>query len=396
MRFFKRRMRVGSSYRSGSMKKSKKQIILRVLFVLLCTFLLTSAAVMLGNHLGNKAAFSSESVSSENSSESETSGFEPSFQGAVPADPQASKNKVCAAFIDITENIDSIIEKIDSLSADYNSISIDIFSESGKLSYLSPALMESVGLDNDLMKEIPAEEEFGNYVDVYSNIVTLSSIAKEKGLTLSAVFDSPILNSEFSSDDFYRYKRDTIIIKELCDLGFDEIIINGLIGTEGILPKESLDALVKYVSSLRGYAKGIRIGVTIPHTVYIISQNAALIKTLSVYVDFLAIDIDTVTNNPEEAYSDVYDSCYSLKGNFSVYNLRGIIKNKSPEISEAIYSSLKSLGAESFRFSAFVPAPSYVPDNVTASSDSSDNAPTENNNALREEDYTANDASDSE
>ena len=114
---------------------------------------------------------------------------------------------------------------------------------------------------------------------------------------------------------------------------------------------------------------------------------ASKIKTLSEYADFLAIGISSESRDPGEAYSLVYENCYSLKGNFSVYNIRGVILESDPDISAAIYASLKDMAVNSIQFTVYNAAPSFTPNTSSGNETSETEKSFSNENASRSEDY---------
>lgn len=387
---------------AGKVKKSRKKIIIRVAFVLVCALLLTIFSVLLGSHLKKKAENSLSLSTDNDTTESTGENIDDLFPGGVPVkDPAESKRELCAADIDITSaDADTLCDMIDALSNTYNAISVRITSPGGKLVYISPALMEYVGLDSSLIDthvtlettddsntDDSTETEDKISYDIYDNLCAVLDKAEEKGLRSVVLFATDSSSLDYSASALSKCEIDSVIAGELSSLGCDEILIDGLFTEEGQLPHETLRSIIRYLAVLRSRTGDTLLGLNFSDHVYLIPQNASVIKTLSEYADFLSISIGTSVTDPSEAYSAVYDNCYSLKGNFSMYNLRGIIVSDNGDISAAIHASLKALYARSFQFTVYVPDPSFSPAEGEPSTDTGSETGKSNDNANRKEDY---------
>lgn len=390
---------VRSGYRAGTVKKSRKKLLVRIAFVLGCALALTLFSVLLGSYL-NKKAEESLALSSNTSITEETSeNIDELFPEGVPVkDPDEAKRELCGADIDISSgDADHLRELIDGLSDKYNAVSIRITSAEGKLAYISPALMEYVGMDSSLADtkvtlagantSEDGDEEPAEAFDTFENLCAVIEAAKERGLRTVALFSTDSSSLELSATALSKCEIDSVIAGELFSLGCDEILIDGLFEDEGQIPHETLKAMIRYLAVLRSRSSDMLIGINFPDNVYLIPQNASVIKTLSEYADFLAISIGTSVTDPSEAYSAVYDNCYSLKGNFSMYNLRGIIQAEDTQLSSAIFASLKELSAKSFQFTVYVADPVFTISGDTPSTDGATETGVSNDNANRKEDY---------
>ena len=320
---------------------------------------------------------------------------------------------MCAADIDVTRgSSDDIRDLVKGLSDRYNAVSVRVTSDSGELVYVSRALMELVGIDTGAVtqnsaaaasdsesepatesestggepKESESKKTVAEPSTVLDNINAALAAAGEKSLRRSAIYVTSGDSLGDGRDASVRAARDCAIIGELRSLGFDEVIIDGLVGEDDTLSHDTLREIVSYLSLLRGGGDGIDIGITLPASVYLISQNASRIKTLSEYADLLAIGIGSGAGTPDEAYSFVYDSCYSLKGNFSVYSIRGVITDSDPEIAAAVSASLRALSVGGIQFSVYVPDPTFVPDNGTDDTTGPETG-ISNDRAMRSDDY---------
>lgn len=387
-----RRYRRIGGYRSGQVKKSKKKILIRVAFVVVCACILTLVAVLLGTHLQKKADYSA-SISTENvDTTATTENIGDLFPGGIKVeDPEKAKLEVTAADIDITSgSADELKNNIYALSDKYNAISVRITSKDGKLVYISPALMEHVGLDTGLLpqaKKSDSTDEDKPEVNTYENLKAVLAAAKAKNLRAGIYFCTDPSALEQSVSAASKCEIDSVIISELAQLGYDEILIEGLVAEEGRISNDTLKSIIRYLALLREKSNSISLGIILEDSVYLVPQNASIIKTLSEYTDFLAISINTDLTDADEAYSAVYDNCYSLKGNFSVYNLRGVILAELPDVASAVHASLKALSAKSTQFTVYVADPSYTPPVSDSSSPDTAETGVANEHANRSENY---------
>lgn len=414
-----RRNRIGR-YRAGAKRKPKKKTVMRVLFVILCAAVLTGLSVLLGTHLKERAMYAETMSADTTDAATETEQPTELFGDGIVSTSDASSLKLFAADIDVTKgNPESIKALIDGMSDDYNAISIRITSDSGELIYTSEALLRLVGVDaggavqNTAETSDPAEPEATDKDDggdessdapeskvaeastVLDNLKSAIAAASERSLRCSAIYG---IRADIFSDGVDAATASVIdrtVIEELDALGFDEVIIDGVVEDDDLLSYEKTGRIISYLALLRAGEGDIDIGLTLPSSVYLISQNASRIKTLSSYADFLAIGISAGDMSPDEAYSFVYDSCYSLKGNFSAYNIRGIIEDTDGEVADAVCASLRALSVENIQFSVYVKSPGFVPDrgdkSTTASMDGA-----VNDNALRRDDYESSETSEDE
>lgn len=399
----RRHRRIRTGYRSGTMKKSKKLIFVRILFVILCAAALTFVSVLLGSYLKGKA----NAADSILATEPDTTAPKPSapevFMDGIVSVSDADKLAVCAAHIDISS--DGIAQKLASLSEVYNAVSVNIHTDTGELVYLSEALLDYVGMNSSDVVKLPLtqdpssdddEEAPDAEIDVTENIKALLSEASKRTLRTSAVFNASLDVLAGDREAVVQSQLDGVVLGELKDFGFDEVIITGLVAEDEAVSYDTLKSIISYLAVLRQTSADLDIGVMLPSSVYLVPQSASFIKTLAEYVDFLAISINTDSTDMDEAYYSVYDDCHSLKGNFSVYNIRGVITNSDPDISSAIYTALKNLSVDSTQFSVFVEDPVFIPEHSKDVPDDTEEEYFSNDNALRAEDYAQTEEAQSE
>lgn len=371
-----RRRRRMSSH-TGTKRKSHKKILIRIAFTVLTAAVLTSLAMMLGHRLDRKAAeaaLRTESVDDGSSAPAETEAETEAYPDGIKSTSDASSLKITAADIDVRSVLsDEIGELMDSLSPEYNAVSVRV-TDGGRLVYLSPALLSLSHLPEDSSYTVahPDDEDDENdendddgngsggaaaASDPLENIKKVIEEAGSRSLRTSAVYSV----TEASLDGGFEASLGRAVVGELCSFGFDEVIVDGLF-SDGDISERRVEQTVLFLSSLRDVSGEVDIGITLPASVYLDTTTASSIKTLSEYADLLAINISSGAENAADAYKAVYDGCYSLKGNFSVYNIRGMITDTTPECAEAAYAALKALADASVQFSVFVDEPSYEPE----------------------------------
>ena len=339
--------------RTGVRSKSKRRIIFRVLFVVIAAAVITALAVLLGNYLGKKAAQAEKEL---DDTVAEIPVTEPAesdlLPEGVPADGQADGLKIIAADIAIEGvSIDDIGEKMWGLDDEYNAVSVRV-TRDGKLIYLSPAVMELSGLESPAA---PDEKEDCASLPAIRDVV---SAAKGLGLRTSCILGTVPAVLGDGEDAKMRLRTDVAVVGELSGAGFDEIVIDGLIGDEGTLDFATLSAVIEYLAALRGASGEVDLGVVLPARVYLDAPTAGQIVTLEKYTDLLAIGVQTGDAlSAEAAYDAVEESCYNLKGKFSAHNLRAIITSTNTQAAFGAYRALRDLSVANVQFCAYVPSP---------------------------------------
>ena len=340
--------------RHTGVRKSKRTIIFRIVFVILAAAAITALSVLLGNYLGKKAAQAEKEL---DVTVTEIPVTEPQEKDilpeGVPADGHADGLKVIAADIAVEGvSIDDIGETMWALDDEYNCISIRV-TKDGKLIYLSPAVLELTGIESP---ETPDEKKDCASLPAFRDIV---AAAKELGLRTSCIYGTAPTALGEGEDAEMRLRIDLAVIGELSGAGFEEIVIDGLIGDDMTLDFGTLSAMIEYLAALRGASGDADLGVVLPARVYLDTPTASQIVTLEKYTDLLAIGISTAdAASAEAAYDEVEGNCYNLKGNFSVHNLRAIIMSEDVQVSFGAYRALRDLSVANVQFCAYVNEPS--------------------------------------
>lgn len=379
------------TYRPVSKKvKIVKKIIWRILFVLICAAALTVLSVYLGSWLKERAAQIDGILATDDSAQTESSAQEtlPPAED-VPTDAAGA----VSAYLDVTKMTGADIEEyIYALDESYNTVSINITSDEGKLIYVSPALLEYVKLDSSditastVVGSVNGEGVAEEYeIDVLSNIKTALSAAKRKELRVGAVYTvSPAVMQKDDHDG--AWEIDAVIASELYELGFDEVLVDGLFTEEVPFDVESVNIAAAYTVYLKERAE-IKVGLMIPEDAVLISANASIVNTLCGYADFLGMYVSCDGADAEEAYSIAYEEFHSVKGALSAYNVRAVIVGEDEHIAAAVSTALRDLASVSVQFTFEVASPVYSAETAEDVTETEPADTAYNENANRKDDY---------
>lgn len=350
--------------------KPKGKIIFRIFFVLFAAAALAFLSVCLGSHLKEKAAKAvsrMETDTQNNETEPQTEPPKTLPEGILS---QSSASKLSFTLADVDPSLytaERLNKFLDETPPDYNGVSVRVTSD-GKLVYASPAALNFVRISDALkgvgvvdvegQKDEDTDEENNDeapIADVYENIKQIVNVSKAKGLRSSCIFETTALSLEESEDSIISKTIDKLIIGELSGIGFDEIIIDGLVPANSTLDFDAAAKIINYLTMIRSVSGGTDVGIMLPAAVYLDAPTANLIVNLSKYADFLAIKVSMEEASiASDAYDAVYDACYLLKGNFSVYNMRAVIDSNDAELNKSAYEALKALSVENIQFLTYV------------------------------------------
>lgn len=316
-------------------------------------------------------------------------------QTLPPAEDEPEETAAAfAAYADVlgmtAEDIDAYVY---GLHESYNTVSINITADNGNLVYVSPSLLEYVKLDpssvitapvtgnvTDGDDETPAEE-----LDVLANIKTALAAAKRKELRTCAVYTA---SSSVTQRDGYEgaWAVDAVIAGELYEMGFDEVMIDGVFSEEEEFDVDSVTHAASYAVYLKEKSE-IDVGLVLPEEAILVSSNASIVNTLCTYADFLGMYVSGEGADAEEAYSIAYEEFHSVKGALNAYKVRAIPVTEDEGIAAAVATALRDLTEVGIQFTNAVESPVYSAETeaVTVETEPIDTA--YNENANRKDDY---------
>ncbi len=380
------------TYRPVSKKvKTVKKVVWRILFVLICAVALCVFSVYLGSWLKERAAQIDSILTPDDTAQTESVTHE-----TIPpaTDSPEEEFSVSAAYLDVTAMTGAEIESyVYNLHESYNTVTVNIISDDGKLIYVSPALLEYVKLDPSNVTVAPIvgnasdDGDSETYeIDALANIKTVLDSAKRKGLRTCAVYSAaPAVM--YDKDYEGAWEVDAVILGELYEMGFDEVLIRELFVGEGAFEAENTNKAATYAANLKEKAGEIGIGMVLPEEAFLISQNANVVKTLSGYVDFLSMYVDVDGADAEEAYSIAYEEFHSIKGTLNAYNVRAVILNEDEDVAAAVATALSDLASVSVQFTREVDSPVYSQELPEDTTETESSEAVYNENANRKDNY---------
>lgn len=298
-----------SYYRRNRTGTSRtKKIFIRILFVLVMALIITVLSVFLGIYLRHK-------VENAETMEYEYPEAESSEITSFPADyVNLNPITVFGAGLNITEydSADEIVLLINNLSEYYDTLTLTLADDSGKLLYTSPALCNALRMS----------EPDSN--PVFDLIVAAATAGRAKNMRICGML-SP-------TDDA---RLDSVLIEELIEAGFDEIIFTPDFG-------ESINYL--HANQIRTHLNDCResvqnscsLGVMISSANYLRSADAKHIQMIASASDFLAVSFEAKKNqSTTDAYRTVTGEISSMLGSFSVYHMRVILSDSSSDVLSA-------------------------------------------------------------
>jgi len=307
------------------------------MFVLITAALIMLGTVLFGIHLKNKveaSAIEAAALNPGNKNKDDENSVYQIGGTSVGTPKRLSTKKVNGDFFDI-ENADAmtanaVSKAINEIAiAGYSAVSIPITDDGGNLLYNSAAVYSAARIKPNASENATPDVAF------IESVITSS---KKAGIISSAVMtcdlskwkDAEEIGSIFNDASLL---FDCAVVKELSDIGLDEIILRGYQSQS-----ESTDEFVLYVPFINAYITALRksapdvlIGVSLPPAVYRNIRFAPALESLAQYADILAIDLssENISLDPNEAFDEISDICSSLIGSFTLYNIRVILDGTS-------------------------------------------------------------------
>lgn len=312
-------MKYYKSYTAKKLKLPRRIILFLVIAVLAFVF-----AIVLGNNL--KKRLSETDINTEPVETVDLENIEKEHN-EKSGNAVHETGKYSAGYIHMDGETDvpaaqAAISKI--RSEGFTSFSFIACNEEG-LRYASPAM--------SALSRLPASEKIAGFETLKGAV----SYAHSMGMRASAVFTRGDV------------KVDALIMNELCQMGFDEIIIRGF---EDILSENGGDITkaVEYLEVVRKSAD-CDIAVSLMPQAYTFARNSYHIEKLFTYTEFLAVDLTKSTVEEVAALADGFE------GSFSAYSLRALILAEQSDV----YETLKTAEQNVCQYITMVP-PKADPD----------------------------------
>jgi len=285
-----------------------RKISVRILFVLVAALIITVLSVLMGVYLRHKVAMA-ESLEFDYPEADETESI------TLPSDyVSMTPVTVFGAGLNVTQyaSEDEIVLSINNLSEYYDTLTLPLADTNGQLFYTSPALCT-------YLRMAPPQSN-----DSFDKILSAVTAGRVKNMRICGLFP-PSGNAEL----------DLILIHELVESGFDEILLTPDFG-------ESINYL--QANEFRAYlsqchedpAVSCSIGVLLESDHYLRAADAKQIQMIASAADFLAVSFDaSETQTTTSAYRKVTGEISSMLGSFSVYHMRVILTDDDKNVLSA-------------------------------------------------------------
>lgn len=302
--------------------EKKRFWVRRVVLILAILLLVAIATVMLGLLLKSR----SELISTISQTPEETSAKQPSVMNH---DNNTSSLHLNAGTIDIRSGTTAEVKRqVDALPfAGYDSLSIQLTGADGKLLYASPSIAAVTRTDKT---GVPME-----------NIQTATTAATMRYLRSSAVISVGSFFTDTATAEAAA-SLDGLIVREIESLGFSEVILTDAPFYDEFT-EEGFKLFRTYLSTLRRNAPSIDIGVAFLPAVYTNEASLKNLNMLSLYADFLALDVRQ--NKSTFAAEQATD----LSQAYSLYSLRTLLTSGDVQ-APAIRTALASAGCKNFQY----------------------------------------------
>jgi len=335
------------NYQRGYQGTSKKKILFRVLIVIACLAVVSTATVIYGNHLKDKAEKSAMG-SSEGAgrpidalADSQNDLSNTSFSKSV------NVKSACVILSRLNEeNTDNLTdgesnmtfeEKATELIQDYadegyTGISVVMYGKDGYLTYSSDVVSKYTHQKSASLTSL-------------EQLKYLTSKAKGMSLRTTALI--------FSSSDFttntVSYDIEALCVADSASCGFDEVLaILPVLSTE--IDSSMSASIIKYISNLSQAKGDSLLGIALGDDVYRVPQLSPQIELFASGCDFLGIDLSYLFNDSETVISKIEGAVEELSGSFNVYGLRAVLGGKDKEISEKSVDALSKGGFSNYVF----------------------------------------------
>lgn len=333
-----------------------KKFIIRLLFVVIAAVVITILTILLGSYLKEKAEGAGENTNI-------VPPFDHAHNDGSIDDTTITPSDIYDVFataieIDGTKTEDELLLSVGAIHEICDTVNIRITDNEGRFIYTSPAICD--------LSRIPYEEDVK-----FAQIVAVIEAANEIGMRTCIIMTPSDLNS--SDGSFF----DCIVIKELCDLGADEILITPPLELFSDFTYDTVnlirDRLIRYSQSV---GESCKVGIALPSSLFLDTSSIRQLQMISTEADYLSIIfLSNSDATPEDRYAQLSNNISSLIGNFAIYNMRVLLTESDPEILAAEYSACTDGGIDniSFYFSIDPSSLSYNSSEGNAPSDPGEN-----------------------
>ena len=302
------------------MKSNRKRVIWNVVIIIILIAACAVFALFLGNHLKNK-------LDTSGVSEEPVEEIIPSHETSEPAPEDRidlvknnrAEGEMSAIYgyldIDGAPDVSGAEHFVSALSGSgYGGFVFCVRNSQGKYAYASRAV-------SDLRRTA-----MPSGVIPYANLGAAIATASSLGMRSCAYIDlTDTFSAYLYSDDTsgqVGYDLDRAVIKELAELGFSEIILDGLV-TGGSLTVDYATSLYGFVSEIRTNCPGTDIGLVINEDILADHESTAALELVFRFVDHFALDLRNGEEYTPEAVASLVDKFSGSFNGYSICVLRG-------------------------------------------------------------------------
>ena len=258
-------------------KANKKRLIINISIIAAVVILSVAFALVLGNHLKNKldeAPISTEPVEDILTPESADDGDRLDF---VKNDRTLDETKALFGYLDLDGCPDGASAQtyVDNLkSAGFTGVIFNAKGADGKYSFASNEAYSLARLEPSKSVTQPS--------------VVSEALGKAKSLGMRSAAYIDICGALSVAEGEIGYGLDRAVIRELCSLGFDEIVIDG--AARGEITTQIAMSIWYYISDIRAEFPEVDIGVVIDGASLSDAESAPAIEIMFRFCDFFALD----------------------------------------------------------------------------------------------------------
>lgn len=290
--------------------KRTQKIALRILFVIAAAVIISVLASILGNHVKKMVEDAENRINAVETGASEN---DAPFLGNLNTELPGEKTAASAIGISLMP-AEELVPVLASLGDLFDTVSVKI-TEGGSLVYTSPAMLT--------LARVPADDPLWSAADLSKGeMEAFASTVKGAGLRLSAVLEASVYEGKVLAEN------DSALVKELAEMGFDEVIITGL--------GEITDKLPSYLSAVSH--ETVSVGVIFPMEDYLNQKNKGILRTVSQSGVLLCAELTVEEGDTAEKEAKALLSTF--RSTIETHNLRMVVTSSDDSMVSGAYRAL--------------------------------------------------------
>ncbi len=310
--------------------KSSKKILFRIFFVIAAAAVIAVSAAVLGNHLKKTVEKANERL------EGLETGFE-NVEAEPPIDhfpTEIPKEKITVFAAGVSPMDEERFSRLKELKEHFDTVSVPL-TEGGNSIYTSLALLAFARVPSHSAVWEEGQADFARMRE-------FCAAAKGEGLRISGLLAVPADGGLSPTVD---QAADCALLSELAELGFDEVIIEGM--------DEITSDCVSYLSVL-AKETSLSVGVVLPAEEYLDLSNEKMLRTLSASGVFLCADLNTERFSLEDVEGNTKRLCSELRNEIEAHGVRILMDSAELSYICEEYKALREFGIDNIQITAAV------------------------------------------